>query len=282
MVIKGKIRGGGRQLASYLLAQGENEAIRILDVDGQRNFDQQDLRDLLGDFSLNERLTRSRQGLYHASINPSEEDAAELTDAQWRQAADILAAELNFSEQRRALVLHRKGGRVHCHVVFERYDHGKQKMIPVDFNYKRHDKARAKMEQVFQHQPTPERNLRRPMMKKELSRLWHDCEDGKAFVKAARESGYAIVRKEGRAPFWVIDDTGRSFNLVRQLDGCKLKEARDRLGSVTLMDEKKAIALIRTKQALAAERPEDQERQEWIENMEKLRNKQRMHQPRMH
>ncbi|WP_118976736.1 relaxase/mobilization nuclease domain-containing protein [Taibaiella koreensis] len=282
MVIKGKPRGHGRQLASYLLTLNENEAIRILDVDGMRQFTEKDLRNFLGDMSLNEQLTRSRKGLYHAVINPSPNEALKMSDKDWQRAADILAGELGFQEQRRAIVLHKKQLRTHAHVVYDRYNHEQGIMIDVKKNYYKHDKARARMEAEFQHTPTARRNPRRPEMKKTLTALWQQAPDATSFMKAAKKEGYTISQGFGRIPYMVVDHTGRSFNLVRHLDGIKMPEVRQRLKDKVLISEKDAIAFVRTQQTVThkaqPETPKPDSAQEarnaFLENMNKLRQQQ--------
>src|SRR5690606_9115875 len=106
-VIKARIRGGGRELAAYLLSYKTNESVRILDVDGQDSYTEQEFRDLLGDFSLNERLTKSSKGIYHATYNPPETLGEQLTDRQWLDAVVVLTQQLGFEHQRRAVVLHK-------------------------------------------------------------------------------------------------------------------------------------------------------------------------------
>src|SRR5690606_19953798 len=99
MVIKGNIRGNGGQLAQYLCHQGENDHIRILDVDGRDDGGVDDLFQTLEGMSLMEQLTKSKQGLYHAQINPAYEEDRAMTDEDWRMASDILGQELGFENQ---------------------------------------------------------------------------------------------------------------------------------------------------------------------------------------
>ena len=58
----------------------------------------------------------------------------------------------------------------------------------------------------------------------------------------------------GRNPYMVVDDTGRSFPLVRHLDGIRLKEVRERFKDTVLAEEKDAIAFMRTQQAVTGQR----------------------------
>lgn len=241
MVIRGRTRGNGRQLATYLLFLNENEDIRILDVAGRLNADEGYLHDTLFCMSLTSELTKSDKGLYHAQINPAYGDDAAMTHQSWLQAADMLAKELGLEEQRRVIVLHTKKGRTHAHVVWERYDLEKGRMISDSFSRLAQDRARKEMERVFEHKQTPHRNARRPEMKETLSGLWQKTTTGIEFLQDAGKAGYIIAKGVQRRPFMVVDQTGRSFDLVRQLQGVKTKDVRDKLKVEKLQPEKEAI-----------------------------------------
>lgn len=153
-----------------------------------------------------------------------------------------------MQEQRRVIVLHTKKGRTHAHVVWERYDHKRGKVISDSFSRLAQDRARKEMERVFKHTPTPHRNQHRPELKETLTNLWNQTETGKEFVKAVHDSGYLLAEGVPRHPFMVVDENGRSFDLVRQLKGARIKEVRQRLRHEKLTPEKEAIELMRQKQ----------------------------------
>lgn len=245
MVIRGNSRGNARQLSHYLLAQKDNEAIRILDVGGQDNAKAAELHRAIYLMGVSAELSKSDKGLYHAQINPAIGEDTAMQDDHWLQAADILGRQLGLMNQSRAIVLHTKKGRTHAHVVWERFDHGKQRMVSDSFSRLAQDRARKEMEAVFAQKPTPHRNKHRPELKASLSALWYSTGTGAQFVKAARKNGYVISTGSGRSPFMVVDENGRSYDLTRQLQGVKLKEVRQRLRHESLLDEKEAIALMR-------------------------------------
>lgn len=250
MVIRGRSRGNGPQLARYLLFKGENDGIQILDVNGRLQPDGQHLHQALLSMSLTSELTKSEKGLYHAQINPAYGDDKRMTGESWLQAADMLGEELGLSEQRRVIVLHSKKGRTHAHVVWERYDFEKGRMVSDSFSRLAQDRARKNMERVFEQQATPHRNVKRPEMKEALSKLWQKAKTGMEFVQEAAKSGYQIAKGIQRRPFMIVDETGRSFDLMRQLDGVNTREVRKRLKGENLIAEKDAIALVRTRQQL--------------------------------
>lgn len=239
------MRGNGAQLAHYLTRQGENDHIRILEVDGRAEADQDSLIVTLEGMSLKEQLTKSKQGLYHAQINPAYDEDRQMTDEDWHKAADILEHALGFEGQRRAIVLHEKKGRLHAHVVWERYDVETGKMRTISHNYKAHDQARQEIEKALGQEQTPTRNKNRDDIKKVMKELWDKTETGAAFVDEVEKAGYCVASGSGKRPFIVVDDEGRSFDLVRQLKGVRTKEVRERLQNEKLMDEKEAIELMR-------------------------------------
>ena len=245
MVIRGNTRGNARQLSHYLLTMKDNEAIRILDVNGQANPQAEDLHRAVFLMDVSAELSKSEKGLYHAQINPAVGEA--MDDDRWTQAADMLGEQLGLQGQSRAIVLHTKKGRTHAHVVWERYDHENQKMVSDSFSRLAQDRARKDMELAFGHAPTPHRNKHRPELKASLTVLWNQTGTGAQFVKAAGEHDYIISEGSGRSPYMVVDGNGRSYDLTRQLQGVRLKEVRQRLRHETLLNEKDAISLARRK-----------------------------------
>lgn len=243
MVIRGGTRGNGGQLAQYLVTLKDNENIQILEVDGRTgpgaNADY--LNDTLLSMAIMADLTKSQKGLYHAQINPA---YAEDKNMDWYKAADILGKELGLEEQRRIIVLHEKKGRTHAHVVWERYDHDTGNIKSDSFSRLAQDRARKDMEIEFGHNPTPHRNKHRPELKASLTQLWHQTGTGAQFLNACKNNGYMIAHGVGRNPFMVVDENGRSYDLVRQLKEVRLKDVRQRLRNETLMTEKAAITFM--------------------------------------
>lgn len=244
MVIKGRSRSNGAQLADYLLNSKGNDRAQVLEVRGTTR--PNDLQRSLVEMSLSSELTkRGKLGLYHAQVNPAIGEDRPMTPADWLRAADILEQHLGFTGQKRAIVLHEKEGRLHGHVVWERYDHDTGKLRADGKNYEKHDKARAEIEQELSHERTPQRSEKEPADKDRLTELWQKNSNGSDFVKAAEQAGYYIAQGNDRRPFRVITPDGQSLDLVRQLDGIKTKEVRDRLQPIRseLLTEGEAVGL---------------------------------------
>ena len=246
MVIRGKTRGNGKQLGSYLMKQAENDAVHVLDIRGTGQLD--DIHYSLLEMSLTSELTKSDKGLYHAQMNPAYGDDKKMTREDWLKAADILESELGLTGQKRVIVLHDKKDRLHAHVVWERYDHDKGIMVSDSYSRYAQDRARKTIEKELNHTPTPHRNAKRPEMKVELTELWNATETGGDFIKAISKKGYTVAVGKDR-PYMIVDDTGRSFDLVRQLNKVKTKEVGQYLKEQKLPTEKEAIAKVRARQS---------------------------------
>jgi hypothetical protein len=230
----------------YLITPSENDAIEVFDIRGTAHGSV--LNSLL-EMNLTSELTKSDKGLYHAQICPAYGEDKAMDQNDWLKAAAILEDELKLSGQKRVIVLHEKQGRTHAHVVWERYDHDKGKMISDSYSRLAQDRARKTMERVLVQQQTPDRNKRRPDMKRELTALWQQANTGAEFLKAAREKGYTVAWCRNRRPFMVVDKEGRSFDLVRNLEGVRTSQLRETLKEERIPTDKKAIKAIRTRQS---------------------------------
>jgi len=229
------------------LYKKDNSRVWILDIDGVDGPQAQDLHQALFDMSVTAELTNGKKGLYHAQINPDDEASQRMTHHDWQVAADILGKHLGYEGQRRAIVMHEKKGRVHAHVVWERYDFEKGILKSDSFNFAAQDKARHEMEQLFRQKETPKRNKHQPELKAALTELWSKAGTGQAFIQAANEKGYILAAGTPRHPFMVVDKDARSFDLVRQLKGVRIKDVRQKMRGIDLISEKQAIELAKKK-----------------------------------
>lgn len=267
MVIKGKCRGNGSQLADYLLSD-KNDRVELLDITGTTN--PNNLKRSLVEMALTAMTTKSTAGLYHAQINPDPK-APGMTKEAWIKSTEILAKELGLEEQRRAIVLHEKDGRTHAHVVFERFQEGRGKnqqgiLWDDNANYRKHEKASRAIEQLLEHERTPEKsdvkqtqNKRNLNVKKTLTDLWNKHTDPAQFIAEAQKLGFTVAQGEDRRPYKVIDPDGKSLDLVRQIEKVKTAEIAERLNPLrkNLKTEKQALAEAQTRQQVK-EQPKEE------------------------
>jgi hypothetical protein len=248
MVIRGKTRGNGKQLASYLTRKGENERVQIMDIRGTAF--PADIHKSLLEMSLTSELTKSDKGLFHAQLNPAYGDDKQMTREDWLRAAELVEQELGLSGQKRVMVMHEKKGRIHAHVVWERYDHDKGIMREDSYTHYAMGRARKTIEKELNHTQTPERNQDRPTMKRELTQLWRETKTGKEFQEKAAELGYTIAVDRSSHPFNVVNEKGRAFNIVSLIDDkqVKVKQVRERFKDQKLPDKNDIINKIRSQQ----------------------------------
>ncbi|WP_374950697.1 relaxase/mobilization nuclease domain-containing protein, partial [Mucilaginibacter sp.] len=194
---------------------------------------------------LNSELTRTNKAFFNVQMSPAYGEDKAMTREDWYQAADILAAETGYADQRRIIVLHTKKGRTHAHVIWERYNHESGKMIDNKQSRYKVDAARPKIEQALGHKATNRRNPHKNEIKETVTEIWNRTSTGKAFMAEVRKSGYMVAAGSGSRPFMIVDGNGRSFDLVRQIDGAKTKDVRERLRHEKLILDKQAIDLMR-------------------------------------
>lgn len=249
MILRGRIRGNGAQLATYLLTKGDNQSVQVFDIRGTSQ--PNDLKKSLVEMSLTSELSgRTEKGLYHVVINPRPGEDRKMTAADWFRAAEILEEQRGFTGQKRIMVLHEKKGRLHMHVAWERYNHDQGKMICNKQSRRDQDRARKIMEIEFAHLRTPDRNLERPELRKLLSRLWQQHQDGKDFIAALGRDGYTVAKSADRRPYVIINQVGTSFDLDREIREAKVADLRSRFKGIHLPDKKTAIARIRELQSV--------------------------------
>jgi len=154
MIIKGGSRSNGAQLGRYLTQQGENERVVVLEYPASSR----GAREAIRDMERMGKATRGEKTLYHAQINPNPRDSMQRED--WIRSADILAEKLGMEGQPRVIVYHLKegyleGGREHAHVVFQRTDVEKGRLISDSHNYRKHEAASREIERELGHQHVP-------------------------------------------------------------------------------------------------------------------------------
>jgi hypothetical protein len=264
MIAKGASRSGPRQLAVYLMRVERwdtGEPAELLELrspwaagidGGDRHHTADQLIEAFRDWqTLVEGTKQGRDGLYHAEINPEAHYARNMTPEQWKRAAAILAEELGLQDQPCALVLHAgKDDRPHLHVVWQRTDVDKMKVISDAYNYIAHEKASQRMELEFGHEFVPGKHAKRdrkrqaefPRQKltqdedqyqkrtglskeeriKQITALHAAADNGAAFKAALEDAGYILAK--GNRGYIVVDQKGGHSVLARNIEGLKEKD----------------------------------------------------------
>ena len=190
----------------------------------------------------------------HASINTRADER--LPPEQRMQAIDRLEKDLGLTGQPRAVVVHEKEGREHCHVVWSRIDLDKMRTISDSHNFRKHELVARDLEREFGHacvqgahveregQERPERTPSHKDMqqaartgvspkqaKEHITALWRSTDNGLAFAEALSESGWLLARGD-RRDFVAVDSKGGTHSLVRRIEGATAKDVRARLADL--------------------------------------------------
>jgi hypothetical protein len=248
MVIKGKSVAGAARLAKHLERTDTNERMEVKEL---RGVAAQDLRGALAEMeAVASACPNCQKPFYHASINTRADEL--LTDAQRTQAIDRLEKELGMTGQPRAVVVHEKEGREHCHIVWTRIDIEKMRTVSDSFNYRKHELVARELEREFGHERVQgahieregiERPERTPSHRELLqaartgispqaaqehvTKIWQRADSGAAFAKGLEESGWILARGD-RRDFVVIDPKGGTHSLARRIEGAKVRDVRAR------------------------------------------------------
>ena len=248
MVIKGGSVAGSARLAKHLLNTGSNERIEVKEL---RGVIAPDLRGALREMEALADGTRAVRPLYHASINTRADER--LSDPQRYQAIDRLEKELGLTGQPRAVVVHQKDGREHCHVVWSRIDLARLRTISDSHNYRKHEIVARELERAFGHERVqgahierggrarPERTPSHAEMQQaartgitpqearaHITNLWRQSDTGASFAKALEDSGWILARGD-RRDFVAVDPKGGVHSLARRIEGAKVRDVRARL-----------------------------------------------------
>lgn len=266
MVIKGKSRTNGGQLAAYLQKLDGNERIQII----EHNSPHETLSETFRDWEVLADGVDGKKYLYHAQINPEARYA--MTPEQYERAADVLETELRFTGQPRVIVFHEKDdGRQHAHVVWHRIDTEKMSLLDDGWNYLAHERASLALEQEFGHELVPGKHAKRdrqkqpefpraatthdeeqqnqrakrdlPAFKEEITALYHQSDSGQSLKTALAENGFILATGDKRG-FVIVDEQGEVYSLSRQLLDVKAKDLKELLkdiGQLPNVEEAKAL-----------------------------------------
>jgi hypothetical protein len=257
VIIKGKSRSGAAALAAHLTS-AKNERVDVAEI---RGLFAQDLSGALRE--MEDVASGSTCGLfmYHASIDPDARYS--MTREQWRESVDVLEKNLGLSDQPRAVVMHVKEGREHCHVVWSRINIETMKGISDSHNFRKHEETARDLERRFGHERVqgahveregrkrPDRTPSRAdiqqqeragksgraavaavnQVKAELTALWHQTGTGREFADALAARGYVLARGD-RRDFVVVDSVGAVHSLSRRIEGVTAASVRERMNDV--------------------------------------------------
>jgi hypothetical protein len=241
MIIQGGSRSNAGQLGRYLLNEAANDRVAVLEVPASAR----DVPEALKDMERLGQMTRGRKTLYHAQINPAPDHVMQRGD--WDRSVDVLADTLGLENQPRAVVLHEKNGREHAHVVFQRTDVERGRLISDSHNYARHREAGRQLEQELGHEPVDRKTRGESFTQEEarkaaaertdpkkirtwITDLYERSETAEDFQKGLE--GRFVLAKPKKRAYALLDSYGQDYNLARMVQSAKTKELREFLAPI--------------------------------------------------
>lgn len=265
MILKGRTRAHGQQLATYLLSE-KNEEVRVLDVRGTVITDASanGLKQSLKDMDELGKATRAQSSLFHLAINPNDRD--QLTREDWQHAVAKAEKALGLEEQPRAIVSHLHNGKEHWHVVWSRVDVEACRCVEMSFSNRKLCRTAREIEQELGLELTAERpeGTRRAAPKKGehekhqdergvtprqqrdaiIQRAWEQTQNGQQFKQRLDRAGYRLA--QGRRGVVVLDAEGEAHSISRSVRGIRAKDVRAKLADVGALP---AVEELRQQQA---------------------------------
>jgi hypothetical protein len=148
VIIKGKSISCSQRSRDHYLRGKENEKITVLEVLG---FATKDADEALSMIELSAKGSRCKKPLYSAKINP--EPGRVWTKPEVERAIEILEQNLGLTGHARVVVEHQKHGRIHYHVLWDRFQPGGGPAVRMSNDYAVHQKTQRQIEKEFGLKP---------------------------------------------------------------------------------------------------------------------------------
>lgn len=245
MIIVASQRSGGQALARHLMNADDNEHVTVHDIRGTVS---ETVAGAFKEMQAVAKGTKCKKYLLSVSLNPPANEIVDIT--VFENAIERIEAELGLKGQPRAVVLHEKDARRHCHCVWSRIDGENMKSIKFDYFKKRLNGIAKElyleqawdMPQGFVHphlrnpfnftlaewQQGKRNNVDPREIKQALQQCWQSSDNQTSFQHAIEDKGFFLAKGDKRG-FVVMDWRGEIYSLSRSLD-IKSKAINAKLG----------------------------------------------------
>lgn len=245
MILKGNVRGSGKELARHLMNARDNEHVELHDL---RGFVSDDLHGAMQENDAVARGTRCQKPLFSLSLNPP--DNEDVPVEAFETAIGQIELQLGLEKQPRAIVFHEKEGRRHAHCVWSRIDGEQMKAIDMPF-YKnrlnevsrklylehgwrlpdgfRDKRNRDPLAFTLEEWQQAKRTKQDPKVTKSMIlECWNGSDTAQTFEASLQDKGLWLARGDKRG-FVAVDWRGEVYSLSR-MSGAKAKDLNARLG----------------------------------------------------
>jgi hypothetical protein len=209
----------------------------------------EDMYEMMREMETLAQGTRCENFMWIADLSPAPQESRRLSEEQWDRMRKIVEKHRGLEGQPYFVIEQEKSdGRIHRHIVWSRIDiehmraipdrndaplcHAASREISLELGLERTVSPYDKDREGPRPKRAPERwEMYRGMktgldprdIGAEVTELFHQSDNGKAFQAALEQHGYRLLKGDGRA-FLILDSAGKEHSLARRLDGVTTKE----------------------------------------------------------
>jgi hypothetical protein len=249
MWIKGRRRGGAKDLSDHLQKTDENESVAVREIEGF-TFDGLTGKNLEKALRQMEAIgygKGAKRNLFHTIIAPAYGET--LNVAQQRFMVEYYAEHMSFKGHQYALVEHWKNGKQHFHLVFNIIDPVSGKTHELKWTKQKEWRISRGLEEIFGLSTTmPKGKASRTWetqrgkrtgtdprrMRKEVTAIFHASKSGQEFIKALDKAGYVLTRGN-RGQLALVDRFGDTHGLMRRIEGKTIADLRKKFSGIETM-----------------------------------------------
>jgi hypothetical protein len=279
MWIKGRRRGGAKDLAAHLQKTDENEAVHIRELEGFsfEGLTGQNLEKAIRQMEAIGYGKGDKRNLFHTIIAPAYGET--LTAAQQKAMVEYYAKQMGFKGHQYALIEHWKKGKQHFHLVFNIINPETGKTHELKWTKKKEWQISRDLEALFGHAtPTPkgkaahtpemQRGKRTGTdprkMRKEVTAIFHASKTTKEIIATLDKAGYALSRGK-RDQLVLVDKYGDTHGLMRRIEGKTLADLRQKFPDIEKMKLPNHADLVKARKPIETNKPKSQPQNQYID-----------------
>lgn len=246
---------GGAGLAKYWMESPGNDAVELV---GSFGTIQEDVYGSVSEMDMLGRLSNGTKTISHIIISPPDRESLSMTNDDYLHVLTRVMEAANLKDQPFTAVKHFKDNSWHMHVGVQRYDTETGTLRSDSYNSKAILAILPEVRKELGHKPPPEHAFKKADFNKINFKAWQESTDAKSYQDQLVKHKLVLAQNHTRDPFVVVDETGRSFSVSRNLKNretetyIKKSEVFKKLSGHKLPLDKEVIADIRTKQRQAA------------------------------
>jgi hypothetical protein len=274
----------------------ENVRTEIVKSEGLAS---EDIRDKMLEMQLMAEGTRCKNFMWIADLSPHPGVSRRFSEEEWERARQIAEKFRGLEGQPYFVIEQEKAdGRIHRHAIWSRVDPETGRARPDGWDSEVCHAASKAIRQELGLQPLPspfDKDRQGPRPKRapqrwemyrgmksgldprvitaEVTELFHQSDNGRAFHAALELHGYTLVKGDRRG-FVILDSAGDDHSLARRIDGVNTKELNAFMRGVDrealpTVEQGRAQHQLRTIAALEADRATVRDEIRWEEALDR-------------